>query len=141
MSLTLSIPRRALKHTRVIHIKAFVRGNGLWDTDAYVIDIKSADLYFPYGNFRVGALLHNLWLRLTLDRQFIDVEANSAAVPYPGYCNTIDPDYKKLVGSSLVKSSRHALKERIGSTVLLYPSDQIGADISDHRIAGFLAAR
>ena len=100
MSLTLSIPRRALKHTRAIHIEAFVRDDGLWDVDAYVTDTKSADLSLPYGNLPAGALLHNLWLRLTLDRQFVvDVEANSAAVPYPGYCNTIGPDYKKLADS------------------------------------------
>ncbi|MFJ2989266.1 DUF2889 domain-containing protein [Collimonas sp. NPDC087041] len=119
MSLTPSIPRRALKHTRAIHVEAFVRDDGLWDIDAHVTDTKPFDLPLPSGNLPAGAPLHSLWLRLTLDREFVvvDVEANSEAVPYPGYCNTIGPDYKRLIGLSLVKGFRHALKERIGGAL------------------------
>jgi hypothetical protein len=119
MSLTTSISRRALKHARAIHIEAFVRDDGLWEIDAHVTDTKPVDLSLPSGNLPAGQPLHSLWLRLTLDRQFVivDVEANSEAVPYSGYCNTIAPDYEKLIGLSLVKGFRHTLKERIGGAL------------------------
>ncbi|SFI08391.1 Protein of unknown function [Collimonas sp. OK307] len=119
MSLTTSISRRALKHTRAIHIEAFVRDDDLWEIDAHVTDTKPFDLSLPSGNLLAGQPLHSLWLRLTLDRQFVivDVEANSEAVPYSGYCNTIAPDYKKLIGLSLVKGFRHTLRENIGGTL------------------------
>jgi hypothetical protein len=119
MSLTPSISRRALKHTRAIHIEAFVRDDGLWELDAHLTDTKPFDLSLPAGNLLAGAPLHSLWLRLTLDRQFtiVEVEANSEAVPYQGYCNTINPAYETLVGLSLVKGFRHTLKERIGGAL------------------------
>jgi hypothetical protein len=116
MSLTTSISRRALKHTRAIHIDAFVRDDDLWEIDAHVTDTKPFDLALPSGNLPAGRPLHSLWLRLTFDRQFVIVgaEADSEAVPYSGHCNTIEPDYKKLIGLSLVKGFRHTLKERMG---------------------------
>jgi hypothetical protein len=119
MSLTTSISRRALKHTRAIHIDAFIRDDGLWEIDAHVTDTKPFDLSLPSGNLPAGQPLHSLWLRLTLDHQFVivDVEANSEAVPYSGYCNTIAPDYKKLIGLSLVKGFRHTLRENIGGAL------------------------
>lgn len=119
MSLTPSISRRALKHTRAIHVEAFVRDDGLWELDAHLTDTKPFDLSLPSGKLPAGAALHSLWLRLTLDRQFtiVEVEANSEAVPYQGYCNTINPAYETLVGLSLVKGFRHTLKERIGGAL------------------------
>lgn len=116
MSLTPSISRRALKHTRAIYIEAFVRDDGLWEIDAHVTDTKPFDLSLPVGNLPAGEPLHSLWLRLTLDSQFIivDAEVNSEAVPYRDYCNTIGPDYQKLIGLSLIKGFRYALKERMG---------------------------
>ncbi|MEO6920283.1 MAG: DUF2889 domain-containing protein [Collimonas sp.] len=119
MSLTPPIPRRALKHSRTIQIEGFVRDDGLWELDAHLTDIKPFDLSLPAGNLPAGMPLHSLWLRLTLDRQFtiVEVEANSEAVPYQGYCNTINPAYKTLVGLSLVKGFRYALKERIGGAL------------------------
>lgn len=119
MSLTTSISRRALKHTRAIHIEAFVRDDDLWEIDAHVTDTKPFDFSLPSGNLSAGQPLHSLWLRLTLDRQFVivDVEASSEAVPYSGYCNTIEPEYKKLIGLSLVKGFRHTLRENIGGAL------------------------
>ncbi|MFC5474656.1 DUF2889 domain-containing protein [Paraherbaspirillum soli] len=116
MSLTTSSSRRALKHTRAIHIEAFVRDDGLWELDARITDTKASDLPLLTGNLPAGEPLHDLWLRLTLDRQYtiVAVDVNSDAVPYRGYCDTIGPAYNILIGLSLVKGFRHALKERIG---------------------------
>ncbi|AIY43506.1 hypothetical protein LT85_4348 [Collimonas arenae] len=96
-----------------------MRDDGLWEVDAHLTDTKPFDLSLPAGNLFAGQPLHSLWLRLTLDRQFtiVEVEANSEAVPYQGYCNTINPAYKALIGLSLVKGFRYTIKERIGGAL------------------------
>lgn len=119
MSLLPSTSRRALKHTRTIQIEAFTRDDGLWELDAHITDIKTSDLPLARGILPAGQPLHSLWLRLTLDRQFkiVEVAANSEAMPYPGHCDTIAPAYNQLLGLSLLKGFRYALKERIGGAL------------------------
>ena len=34
-------------------------------------------------------------------------------MPYPGYCNTIGPAYKKLIGLNLMRGFRKELRERL----------------------------
>ncbi len=106
---------RALKHTRAIRIEAFARDDGLWDIDAHITDTKTRDLQLASGVREAGAPIHNLWLRLTIDTQLnvVDAEAVSDAVPYPGFCDTIGPEYKKLVGLNLAKGFRNGVKQRL----------------------------
>lgn len=115
MPLSPPISRRALKHTRAIQVDAFARDDGLWDIDAHITDIRTRDTNIASGFRPAGAPMHDLWLRLTIDTQLnvIDAEAVSDAVPYPGYCNTIGPAYKKLIGLNLCKGFRHGVKERL----------------------------
>jgi Protein of unknown function (DUF2889) len=115
MPLSPSISRRALKHTRAIQVEAFARDDGLWDLDAHISDIKTRDAKLASGVRPAGAPMHDLWLRLTIDTQLniVAAEAVSDAVPYPGYCDTIGPAYKSLVGVNLSKGFRKALNERL----------------------------
>lgn len=115
MPLSPPTSRRALKHTRAIQIEAFARDDGLWDIDAHITDIKTRNTILASGIRPAGEPLHNLWLRLTVDTQLnvIDAEAASDAVPYPGYCDTIGPAYKKLVGLNLMKGFRDGVKQRL----------------------------
>jgi len=64
-----------------------------------------------------GVLPARLVLRITIDRELVivDAEAASDAVPYPGYCDTIAPAYKQLIGLCLMKGFRAGLK-RIDAT-------------------------
>jgi len=116
MPLPPPISRRALKHTRAIHVEAFARDDGLWDLDAHITDIKTSDAKLASGMRPAGSPLHDLWLRLTINTQLdvVDVEAASNAVPYPGYCDTIAPDYKKLIGLNVMKDFRADVKARLG---------------------------
>ena len=118
MPLSQPISRRALKHTRAIQVEAFARADGLWDLDAHITDIKTRDVKPASGIRPIGAPLHDLWLRVTIDTRMIivDAEAVSDAVPYPTYCDTIGPAYKKLVGLNLLKGFRQSLKERLSGT-------------------------
>jgi hypothetical protein len=115
MPLSSPTPCRALKHTRSIQVEAFARDDGLWDIDAHITDIKTRDTTLASGTRPAGAPLHDLWLRLTVDTQLniVDVEAVSDAVPYPGYCNTIGPAYKQLIGLNLLKGFRDGVKKRL----------------------------
>jgi hypothetical protein len=103
---------RVLRHTRAIQVEAFLRADGLWDLDARLTDIKQLDVTLASGARPAGQPLHNLQLRITIDRDLVivDAEAASDAVPYPGYCDTIGPAYKKLIGLSLMKGFRANLK-------------------------------
>lgn len=107
--------RRALKHTRAIQIEAFARDDGLWDLDAHITDIKTRDAALASGTRPAGEPLHGLWLRITIDTEFnvIGAEAVSDAVPYPNFCDTIGPAYKKLVGLNLLKGFRDGVKRRL----------------------------
>jgi hypothetical protein len=117
----LSVPAspRILKHTRAIQVAAFARDDGLWDLDAHITDLKTRDIQLATGIRPVGMPLHDLWLRLTIDTQLtvVDAEAVSDAVPYPGFCNTIGPAYKKLIGLNLLKGFRKHLGERLGAVL------------------------
>jgi hypothetical protein len=115
MSLSTPVTRRALRHTRAIAVQAYARDDGLWDLDARITDIKENDTLLASGPRPGGTALHDLSLRLTVDLQLtiVDVEAVSDAVPYPGFCNTIGPAYKQLIGLNLMKGFRHELKQRV----------------------------
>lgn len=115
MSLSTPVSRRALRHTRAIDIQAFAREDGLWDLDAHITDIKVADTLLASGLRPGGQPLHDLWLRITVDRQLtiVAAEAVSDAVPYTGFCNTIGPAYDALVGLNLMRGFRHELKARL----------------------------
>jgi hypothetical protein len=107
--------RRALKHTRAIHIEAYARDDGLWDLDAHITDVKTRDSRLASGIRPAGEPVHDLWLRVTIDTQLniIAAEAVSDAVPYPNYCDTIGPEYSKLVGLNLFKGFRDGVKQRL----------------------------
>jgi hypothetical protein len=115
MPLSPPISRRALKHTRNIHIEAFVRDDGLWDIEAHITDVKTRDTALASGTRPAGAPIHDLRLRLTIDTQLnvVDAEAASDAVPYPGFCDTIGPAYKKMIGLNLRNGFRQGVKERL----------------------------
>jgi hypothetical protein len=115
MPLSPSTSRRALRHTRTIQVEAFARDDGLWDIDARITDIKTRDANLASGVRPSGTPIHDLWLRLTINTQLtiIDAEAVSDDVPYPGYCNTIGPAYKALIGLNLSKGFRQQVNERL----------------------------
>jgi hypothetical protein len=113
MPLPPSTTRRALKHTRTISIEAFARDDGLWDLDAHITDSKTRDIKLASGIRPVGENLHDLSLRVTIDTQMnvVAVYAVSDKVPYPGYCESIAPDYQKLVGLNLLRQFRQGVKD------------------------------
>jgi hypothetical protein len=110
---------RSLRHTRAITVEAYARDDGLWDLDATIRDIKAQEIALASGPRAGGAPVHDLKLRVTIDRELliVDAEAASDAVPYPGFCDTIGPAYKKLIGLSLMNHFRLHLKDRLSGVL------------------------
>jgi hypothetical protein len=116
MALPIAAPHRLLKHRRRIDVQVYARGNGLWDVDAEISDVKTRDVPLAGGVCPAGTPIHDMLLRLVVDEQFNIVEAGSEtrAMPYPGHCDEHGDAYVRLVGLNLLKGFRHAVRERLG---------------------------
>jgi hypothetical protein len=116
MPLPVSEVERELTHTRRIRYEGYKRADGLFDIEAHLTDIKNHDYKLKTGVRRAGQPVHEMWLRITIDRgmKIVAASASSDAVPYPGGCETIAPAYGKLVGLSLIKDFRGHVRQALG---------------------------
>jgi hypothetical protein len=116
MPLPVTEVERELTHTRRVRYEGYKRADGLWDIEAHLTDVKNHDYRLKTGVRRAGQAVHEMWLRVTIDRglRIVDAAAASDAVPYPGGCETIAPAYRKLVGLSLIKDFRSKTRELLG---------------------------
>src|SRR5574341_279293 len=116
MPLPVTEVERELRHTRRVRFEGYKRADGLWDIEAHLTDVKSHDNAMKTGVRRAGQPVHEMWLRVTIDRHLtiLDAAASSDAVPYPGGCETIAPAYKRLVGLNLVRDFRKNVKKLFG---------------------------
>jgi DUF2889 family protein len=116
MPLPVSEVERELTHTRRVRFEGYKRADGHWDIEAHLSDVKNHDYALKTGVRRAGQAIHEMWLRITIDRRLtiVDAVASSDAVPYPGGCETIAPAYQKLVGLNLVKDFRRKAQELLG---------------------------
>ena len=117
MALPTPAPRRHL-HTRTIHCEGFQRDDGLWDIEARIVDTKTHKTVEPYrGERAAGAHVHDMVLRLTLDREMVvkDIEVSTDAAPYQP-CFSVAPAYKGLIGAKIGGGWRKAVNETVGGT-------------------------
>lgn len=110
------MPNRRHVHTRSIRVDAYARDDGLWDLEAQLTDTKSRDFPLATGLRAAGDPVHAMSVVVTIDAQANVVAASAASswVPYPGYCDTIGPDYAKLVGLNLLRDFRRHVQGRLG---------------------------
>ena len=103
-------------HTRSIRVECFARTDGLWDLEAELVDTKGGDFQLATGVRKAGDPVHAMRLRVTIDTHLNILEAGADAswVPYPGHCDRIAPDYRKLVGLNLTQDFRRHVRERLG---------------------------
>jgi hypothetical protein len=109
---------RTRLHTRRVVFEGYQRGDGLIDIEARLLDTKDHDYPLTSGLRRAGEPVHDMWVRVTMDPKFVirDIEACSDRVPYPAGCELIAPAYRRLVGHSLLKGFRQALREQLGGS-------------------------
>ena len=117
MSLPVTDVERELTHTRRVRYEGYKRSDGLWDIEAHLLDTKNHDYQLKTGVRRAGQPIHDMWLRITIDRSLIiiDAQASMDAVPYPGGCENITDAYRKLIGLNLVRGFRKRVWEALGS--------------------------
>jgi hypothetical protein len=103
-------------HTRSIRVDAYARDDGLWDLEARLTDTKQRDFPLATGLRKAGDPVHDMVLTVTIDTQLnvIAAHAESRWVPYPGHCDTIGPDYSKLIGLNLLQDFRKHVLARLG---------------------------
>ena len=109
---------RTRLHQRRVNFEGFKRADGLWDIEARLVDTKDQDYPLSSGLLKPGEAVHDMSVRVTINRKMTILEAASCsdATPYMGYCNTIPPDYSRVVGLNLFKGFFKAVKEMFGGT-------------------------
>jgi Protein of unknown function (DUF2889) len=109
---------RQLRHRRAIRMEAFEREDGLWDIEACLTDEKPRDVKLAAGVRPQGLPIHELWLRITIDRTFtiVDAEASSEWAPYAGLCAASNPAYRALIGLNLVQNFRRESSRLLAGT-------------------------
>lgn len=114
MPLSPAAPRQRL-HVRDIRFEGFVREDGLIDVEGRLVDVKDHDMTLLSGVRPRGEPVHDMWVRVTIDRELFvrEIEASTDAAPYEG-CETIAHAYRKLVGVNLMHGFRRALSEAMG---------------------------
>lgn len=105
-------------HTRTIECRAYHREDDLWDIEARLLDVKTYDFTTDVrGEIKAGTPVHDIWLRLTLDKNYLiqDVEASTELAPFPT-CGGIAPNYKQLVGLRIGPGWRRGVKKVVAGT-------------------------
>ncbi|HPY42381.1 MAG TPA: DUF2889 domain-containing protein [Thiolinea sp.] len=121
MRLPATVKRTKLHH-RSIQCEGFKREDGLWDIEAHLTDQRSYDCsYDPEhrgGLIRAGANVHNMWVRLTLDLDFMihDAVAISDETPFP-ICFQAAQVMPRLIGMKMGKGWLKEVRVRISTEV------------------------
>ena len=109
---------RQAAHRRSITVASYARSDGLWDLEGHLTDIWPEPVTKAGGVLPGGQPMHEMWLRLTLDRTatIVAAHATTDAGPYDGVCGEITPDYAKLVGVQIGRGYRDTIRRLFGRT-------------------------
>lgn len=115
MDLGATVPREPL-HRRAIEIQGYKREDGLYDIEGHLVDTKPYDFKLAAGLRPAGEPIHDMWLRITVDRSLTIVDAAAAmdAMPYVDHCDRIVPAYRLLVGLAIRAGYQQRVKELLG---------------------------
>ncbi len=117
MPLPAAVARERI-HLRRITIEGYKRDDGLWDVEGCLIDTKDFDLQLSADLRKSGEAIHEMRLRITVDDTLTikDVSASTDAMPYRGYCDSITPEYKKLIGLAIRPGFTGQVRDLFGGT-------------------------
>ncbi|UVO30478.1 DUF2889 domain-containing protein [Bradyrhizobium arachidis] len=114
MPLTAAVERGVL-HRRTIEVVGYCRQDQLWDVEAHLTDSKTNTYANPWREVLPGELVHDMWLRLTVDASFtiraLDVASDKS--PYPA-CPQATSAFARLVGLTIEPGWKKKLKEQVG---------------------------
>jgi len=107
---------RSRAHTRAIECHGYRREDGLFDIEGRLTDTKTYAFENRYrGEIPPGGFVHDMWLRLTVDRDFVivGVEAASDATPFAA-CLDAPGLYQALAGESLTPGFTRRSAAKVG---------------------------
>lgn len=115
--MTLSAPvEREHLHTRRIEARGYRRRDGLWDIEGHLSDTKTYAFANEWrGEIAAGEPVHDMWIRLTLDDDFVvrDVEAVTDAGPFR-LCPDIAPAFAAVKGLRVGPGWGRRVRELLG---------------------------
>jgi hypothetical protein len=100
-------------HTRRVVCEGFARDDGLFDIEGTLTDTKPFVLALPERVVDVGRPIHQMKVRLAIDRDFVihEAEARTLHAPY-AVCGDITDSYRQLVGLRIQPGFTQAVKRR-----------------------------
>jgi hypothetical protein len=109
---------REPSHQRTISVRSYRRSDGLWDIEGHLTDRWPTPVPRAGGMLPAGEPMHAMWLRYTVDKTatIVAVQAVTDAGPYDGACAAINPDYSQLVGVTIARGYRDAIRRLFGRT-------------------------
>lgn len=107
---------RTHKHRRSVVFEGFRRDDGLWDIEGRLVDVKDQDIELRGGVRRSGEPIHDISVRVTIDRAMnvVDVAICADYTPFMGVCERIVPDYRRIIGQNLLKGFLKTVKTLFG---------------------------
>ncbi|HKW81759.1 MAG TPA: DUF2889 domain-containing protein [Casimicrobiaceae bacterium] len=116
MPLSSTAVDRSRLHVRAVTYEGYRRSDDLFDLEGHLSDVKDHDYALLTGLRRSGEPVHDMWVRLTVGRDYVirAIEVHTDEMPYPGACDRITPAYQRLVGASLLHGFRRTLQETMG---------------------------
>ena len=119
MPLSLAVTRKPL-HTRKITLQGYHRDDGLLDIEGHLIDTKPFDIPNADrgGQIRAGESLHEMRVRLTLNKDFqiVDAEAITDWAPYD-YCQGGTRSFSNLIGQKIGPGWNKSIRSILGGTI------------------------
>lgn len=119
--MTLSVEvKREKKHHRKIDCIGYLREDGLWDIEAHLIDTRTYDCGYDQshrdGLIKAGEPVHDMWVRLTMDLDFVihDACASSDFTPF-SICPQAAQEMRSLIGIQIGLGWMKQVRERISS--------------------------
>jgi hypothetical protein len=103
-------------HLRRVEVRGYERADGLWDIEGYLNDSKTYGFSnHDRGRVEAGEPIHEMWLRLTLDQEFV-VRAAEAVTDQGPYkiCPSANPNFERLVGIKIGPGYRRKVQEMLG---------------------------
>lgn len=114
MPLSRAEPRSEV-HTRSLALHVYRREDGLFDIEGHLVDVKPISVAFHNSRRSAGEPVHDLWLRITIDRtlEVRSAEAKMDVGAYP-YCAGAEPNFANLAGLRIGAGWNRAVRERVG---------------------------
>ncbi len=111
---------REKKHHRKIDCEGFLRSDGRWDIDVHMVDTRTYDCAYDAlhrgGVIKAGEAVHDMWLRFTIDLDFLIHEVHAASDQTPfSICPRAAEAMRSLVGLRIGFGWMKQVRERIGS--------------------------